>query len=278
MKLESRLATFLLLFLLVSLGSFQLLPLTHSVALATTCIYPFSTATCYQVGGVNSTLCPSYGGTWDSGTSTCTIPSSVTWEISGGGTFDVPSGTGISNYGNINVYYLTLDNSGTITNENGGVISAFEGTYTNNFGTIYNYGTIGIGGSFNDPASFSNYGTIYNYGFIYNSYSFNNALDENGGIYNYVGGTITNVGDFAGNPSMYTCGGIFNQGPGYFDITACPSSLIPVPGTLQSSSEQGNTWLPFTNTFSLSNLPVLHFSIIMLHGSHCQSNTQSSVE
>jgi hypothetical protein len=153
-----------------------------------------STIVLYSTTCTSTSSPTTFGGTWDSGSSTCTVThaslsSGYTLVIPSGTTLTIsnPDGTGFDSGG-------TVTNHGTITisNRNSASGSLSVGFYNEAGGTVTNYGTITIsnGGRLGYASyGFLNHGTVTNYGTITIS---NGLLTLSIGFDNL--GTVTNKG------------------------------------------------------------------------------------
>ncbi|MBI3640075.1 MAG: hypothetical protein HY223_07145, partial [Thaumarchaeota archaeon] len=213
---------------------------------------------------LNQTFCESNGGTWDSGTNTCTmstltINSGDILQLNSGTTLNVTSSLTISgnvtlNTGNI-ISSGTFSNSGNVTINAGSVTNS--GTLTNNANAILNNnaggtitntatGTIDNSGSItnNPTSSIANAGSINNNsgGIINNnSASLNNSGSiTNTGTINNNGATITNSGSFTNDSG----GKITNNSNG--QITN--SGTMTNSGTIKNNSGTIHNSNTFTNT------------------------------
>ncbi|MGI0073475.1 MAG: PEF-CTERM sorting domain-containing protein [Nitrosotalea sp.] len=211
--------------------------------------------------------CQAISGAWYTSTSTCTISDfslnsgdslavdnsvfpnislTITDTLDNSGVINNSGSIEISNYGVFNndgsiVNYCTvgcvggtINNDGTITNNNGGTITS-NSTIVNN-GSINNSGTIIIknGGTINNYAKFiNNDGTVNNYGTIHNN-QLSAIINTGGTIINYativsdVRGTITNSGTLKN-----MCGGTFTSNG---DLLGNPVSNISCTTTPKSST------------------------------------------
>ena len=210
---------------------------------------------------LDATSCPTYGGTWDGPTSTCTISSSGN-VIAATDELVIPSGTTlvISNTSSIGITNSgTLTNSGTITVSNSGdSVGIFNsgGTITNNSG-----GQITVS---NTSSSTSNSTGIFNSGTLTNSGTITVSNTGGIGINNNSGRTLTNSGTItvsntggtginnAGTLNNNLGGTIANNG----SITNTSGSTISNGGTINNNSGgtiNNNSGGIITNSGTINN-------------------------
>src|SRR5437588_1239427 len=241
-----------------------------------------------QVGDANG-ACEAIGGTWDSGTNTCTLPSGISKtivyqvKIDSGVTLQIDSNAAITIQTSFSV-----ENYGTIINNSGGTIDITGGTI-NNFGTITNNsifvsdGTTNnnLGGTFTNngriegnPGSLLNNsgGTIFNNGGIVNLEVFANS----GTITNTLGasidvlafdrlinnGTINNAGAINNSGTINEiCGASVTGNPvqGTAPINTCKRSYELQVGNANGACEAiGGRWNSGTNTCTLDGTLLLN--------------------
>jgi len=217
---------------------------------------------------LDSSGCSAIGGSWDSGTSTCTLYSDLT--VNSGDSFYVPSGTGllitpytIENYGTISVDGRiggdgSIANDGSLSVSNIGEISIT---------TIFGSGTVSNDGMINVAAAGGS-GTINNQGTIDTGYF---TIDASGEILNYgslsttvsqssnkAGGTLDNYGTINtgcfSSPNLCSIienevGGTFvNEASGNVENSATLTNL----GTMDNYGQISNT-NTFANSGTLTN-------------------------
>jgi hypothetical protein len=155
---------------------------------------------------------------------------------------------GLDNYGSLNNFGGTIDNSGALNNKTGGTLNNFSGgllsvngsgwlnnngsltnwgrlqfassTSLNNIstGTIINFGFLGCSGHLNNYGTLSNFGQLSSTsGTLYNSGTLNNNSGGTltvGPLYNQSGGTIRNDGELVNDGTLtnYSGGILDNYG------------------------------------------------------------------
>jgi hypothetical protein len=194
---------------------------------------------------LNASSCAGFGGSWTAGNSTC-VAGTPTMTINGTTILKIGVGVTLENLGEIDVYgaidvagtivnlsniliglvngqgFITVENSGTITNFDLMVVEPFSASFIN-AGSIVN----ATAGHFENYGSLSNSNSIANYGTIDND------------------GTTLNTGSITDR-----CGATFNTSPSAFSGIvvvngACPTQL-PLEPTAVALVSSPNPALPAT--------------------------------
>jgi len=144
---------------------------------------------------LDSASCTTNGGSWDTPTSTCTIPANVEWDMQAvllffsGPTITVTAGTTLVNQGTIVFESATTCTATNFPSDCDGTIQLDAGSSFSNYGTI----NISDSPAFTNKGVFNNYGTITALSCDTNN-SDCQSIDNNGVVNNY--GTINeNFGD-----------------------------------------------------------------------------------